>query len=252
MKKFFSIVIAIIMAIPTFAASNCMNYQAVVNNADGTPAINTNIGMKFTIVSGTQTLFEESVTVKSDDKGYVKYAIGSNTENGLSSVDWTGSGIMLEVGIDLNGGTNYNTMYSTEIMSVPTAMFAETAIRSLETEDLIRATSHELRAMMEDMHYELQARMEDMYNLNQQDIAAMENNMLNMNSELRERMEEMYITNQADIQNLKQHIETLKIDLEDKTLLLENEIRNHRDMIDYLMNEVETLKDVITLLKSGN
>lgn len=223
MKKFLSIVIAIIMAIPAFAASNCMNYQAVVNNADGTPAINTNIGMKFTIVSGTQTLFEETVTVKSDDKGYVKYAIGSNTENGLSSVDWTGSDIMLEVGIDLNGGTNYNTMYSTEIMSVPTAMFAETAIRSLETEDLIRATSYELRAMMEDMHSELQARMEDMYN-----------------------------ANQADIQNLKHHIEALNMNLEDKTLLLENEIRNQGDMINYLMNEIETLKAEITLLKSGN
>lgn len=223
MKKFLSIVIAIIMAIPAFAASNFMNYQAVVNNADGTPAINTNIGMKFTIVSGTQTLFEETVTVKSDDKGYVKYAIGSNTENGLSSVDWTGSDIMLEVGIDLNGGTNYNTMYSTEIMSVPTAMFAETAIRSLETEDLIRATSYELRAMMEDMHSELQARMEDMYN-----------------------------ANQADIQNLKQHIEALNMNLEDKTYLLENEIRNQGDMINYLMNEIETLKAEITLLKSGN
>lgn len=226
MKKFLSIVIAIIMAIPAFAASNCMNYQAVVNNADGTPAINTNIGMKFTIVSGTQTLFEETVTVKSDDKGYVKYAIGSNTEYGLSSVDWTGSDIMLEVGIDLNGGTNYNTMYSTEIMSVPTAMFAETAIRSLETEDLIRATSYELRAMMEDMHSELQARMEDMYN-----------------------------ANQADIQSLKQHVEALNMNLEDKTLLLEileNEIRNQGDMINYLMTEIETLKAEITLLKSGN
>lgn len=125
MKKLLSLVVALMMTMPVFAASHTMNYQAVINNPDGTIAANREIGLKFCFISDSVTLLTEEATVMSNDQGLVEYEIGSSFIHGLKYINWSDPDLKLQVWIDPNGGTAYTSAYSSSIQAVPRALYAE-------------------------------------------------------------------------------------------------------------------------------
>ncbi len=138
---------ALLATLPVMADINTMNYQAVINEADGKPAAEKNIGIRFAIVSGESTLMSEETVLTSDAAGMVKYQIGSTLENGLSNIDWTANDLILQVGIDLNGGTDYSSAYSSTIQSVPTAMYAGRSGDSDELRNLIYRSEADIESL---------------------------------------------------------------------------------------------------------
>ena len=106
-----------------------MNYQAVVRNAAGAPLSgNTLVGLQFQIhdsVASGAIVYHETATVTTNQFGLVSYAIGSN--GNLGNVNWGGGEKWLEVSIDPAGGTNYTSMGITQLISVPYAMYAQSA-----------------------------------------------------------------------------------------------------------------------------
>lgn len=217
MKKFLTFAIALIFSIPLFAAT--MNYQAVINDANGTPAADRNIGLKFSIVSNGASLYSEEATVKSNASGLVEYAIGSTDENVFSNINWGASGLMLEVGIDINGGTDYTSVYSSSIQSVPSAIYAE---RSADSEEL-RTMIKDLQIQTEDLHYLLEAEI---------DVTKAE----------------LY----DNIYSLQQNLEDLVNYLEDRTMTLEEEVTDLRYRADEqearLLNYINDLMTKIDML----
>lgn len=142
MKKLFSLAIALFSALSIWASVNTLNYQAVINTPDGSPAADKEIGIRFSVVNGGNTLVSEETVVKSSADGLVEWQIGSTLSEGLSAVDWSIDGLMLQVAIDLNGGTDYTSVYSSTIQSVPVAMYAERSGDSDELQrmiDMVRA-----------------------------------------------------------------------------------------------------------------
>lgn len=133
MKKILSIAVALFSTLSLLASVNTLNYQAVINTPDGTPASDKEIGMRFAVVNGDNILIAEETVVKSSADGLVEWQIGSTLSGGLSAVDWSIDGLMLQVGIDLNGGKDYTSVYSSTIQSVPAAMYAE---RSGDSDEL--------------------------------------------------------------------------------------------------------------------
>lgn len=105
-----------------------INYQAVVRNSSGLPVTNnSNIKMRFTIHDAIPTgalVFQEVATLASNPFGLVTYAIGSSGT--LASVNWGSGAKYLQVELDINGGTNYTDMGTTQLLSVPYALYAET------------------------------------------------------------------------------------------------------------------------------
>ena len=144
MKKILSLAVALFSAMGLMASVNTLNYQAVINTPDGSPASEKEIGMCFSIVNGDDILFAEETVVKSSAEGLVEWQVGSTLSGGLSAIDWSVSGLMLQVGIDLNGGRDYSSVYSSTIQSVPVAMYAE---RSGDTNEL-RLSIDELHAVL--------------------------------------------------------------------------------------------------------
>ena len=134
MRKILSLAVALFSAMGLMASVNTLNYQAVINTPDGSPASEKEIGMCFSIVNGNDILFAEETVVKSSAEGLVEWQVGSTVSGGLSAIDWSVSGLMLQVGIDLNGGSDYSSVYSSTIQSVPVAMYAE---RSGDTNELL-------------------------------------------------------------------------------------------------------------------
>ena len=112
------------------------NYQATVRNNSGDLVVNTNVYFKFNVIQGSQTavpIFTETHYVPTDDLGQVNLVIGQGTANTgiFSELDWSLGSYYL--GIELNTGSGYVAMGTTQLLSVPYALYAENSGNSTPT-----------------------------------------------------------------------------------------------------------------------
>ncbi|MCX6171989.1 MAG: hypothetical protein NT048_04015 [Flavobacterium sp.] len=130
MKKLFTL-IALIASITTFAqAPQGFNYQATVRNAAGDLIINQNVTFKFNIMLNTSTslpVFSETHYVPTDDLGQVNLTVGEGTATTgtFAAIDWGTGNYYL--GIELKTGANFVAMGTTQLLSVPYALYANSS-----------------------------------------------------------------------------------------------------------------------------
>jgi|UPI0004B21181 uncharacterized protein (TIGR02145 family) len=130
MKKLY-ILLALIATIATFAqAPQGFNYQATVRNNTGTLIVNQNVNFKFNIMLNSATslpIFSETHMAPTDDLGQVSLVIGRGTATTgtFSTINW-GSGSYF-LGIELNTGSGYVAMGTTQLLSVPYALYANSS-----------------------------------------------------------------------------------------------------------------------------
>ena len=132
MKKFYAVICLAIASLSQLQAQapQGFNYQATVRNSAGDLIINTNVYFKFNVIQGSQTavpIFTETHYVPTDDLGQVNLVIGQGTANTgtFSELDWSQGSYYL--GIELNTGSGYVAMGTTQLLSVPYALYAENA-----------------------------------------------------------------------------------------------------------------------------
>ena len=105
-----------------------MNYQAVARDASGNILPSQNISIRFTITDGNggATLYQETHTVSTNQFGLFILNIGNGTPTSgtFSSVTWSSITPWLAVEMDPAGGTAYISMGSSQLLSVPYALFA--------------------------------------------------------------------------------------------------------------------------------
>ena len=130
MKKFYAILCLAIASLTQLQAQapQGFNYQATVRNSSGDLIINTNVFFKFNVIQGSQTavpIFTETHYVPTDDLGQVNLIIGQGTANTgtFSELDWSLGSYFL--GIELDTGNGYIAMGTTQLLSVPYALYAE-------------------------------------------------------------------------------------------------------------------------------
>jgi uncharacterized protein (TIGR02145 family) len=130
MKKFYAIICLAIAALTQLQAQapQGFNYQATVRNSAGDLIINTNVYFKFNVIQGSDTsvpIFTETHYVPTDDLGQVNLVIGQGTANtgAFSALDWSLGSYYL--GIELDTGNGYLAMGTTQLLSVPYALYAE-------------------------------------------------------------------------------------------------------------------------------
>lgn len=108
------------------------NYSAVARDAQQNPIVNQTIGIQFTIRQ-TSTIgpvvYSENHFVNTDQYGLFNLIIGAGAiqSGSMSSINWSIDNYYLQIGMDANGGTNFLTMGTTQLISVPYAMHAATA-----------------------------------------------------------------------------------------------------------------------------
>ena len=112
------------------------NYQATVRNSSGDLIVNTNVYFKFNVMQGSQTavpIFTETHYVPTDDLGQVNLIIGQGTATtgAFSELDWSLGSYYL--GIELDTGSGYVAMGTTQLLSVPYALYAENSGNSTPT-----------------------------------------------------------------------------------------------------------------------
>jgi len=122
----------VIIAMQSFAQSpSGFNYQAVVRNNSGEAIANQSVSYRFNILEGLATgteVYSEDHAVTTDDRGLVNMVIGTGVStDDFSTINWGSDAFYLEVEVDETGGSNFTTLGTSQFMSVPFAMHAETA-----------------------------------------------------------------------------------------------------------------------------
>jgi hypothetical protein len=111
---------------------NAFNYSAVARNAAGQPIASTTIGIQVTILKTSPTgasQYSENHFVNTDAYGLFNLVIGAGAvqSGSMATIDWSNDNYYLKVGMDAAGSTNFLTMGTTQLLSVPYALYAKTA-----------------------------------------------------------------------------------------------------------------------------
>ncbi|MDB2656891.1 DUF1566 domain-containing protein [Crocinitomicaceae bacterium] len=134
MKKLILSLVAIAtIAITSFGqAPEGFKYQAVVRGAGNTILNNQAVGMRMTIQQGSiggTTVYQETYAPTTNAYGLVNLEIGSGTvvSGDFTTIDWSAGPYFIETAVDATGGTSYAVMGTSQLMSVPYALHANTA-----------------------------------------------------------------------------------------------------------------------------
>ena len=112
-----------------------ISYQAVARDAQGKVVAQKPIGIQVEILKGSTTgtvVFSETHSPTSSKTGTVNLLIGQGTRKTgtFSSVDWGADTYYLQLSMDLNGGSNYEKVSTTQMLPVPYALYARYAERA--------------------------------------------------------------------------------------------------------------------------
>lgn len=114
-------------------APSAFNYQAVVRDASGSVLANASVGIEVSLLesgaNGT-VVYTETFSATTNQFGLVNLEIGAgnNTFGLFGNIAWgSAQGVYMKISIDPTGGTNYDFISSTQLLSVPYALYAKTA-----------------------------------------------------------------------------------------------------------------------------
>ena len=127
MKKLFTLLVLIATIATNAQAPQGFNYQATVRNSSGQLLVNQIVLVKFNILQNSSTgtiVYSESQSANTDDLGHIALVVGKGTATTgtFSTINW-GNGTYY-LGIELNSGTGYVAMGTTQLLSVPYALYA--------------------------------------------------------------------------------------------------------------------------------
>ena len=112
-------------------APSQFTYQSVVRNEVGRLIANQDVSFRFTISKGTELgmiVFEEEHTVITNRNGLATMIIGRGSGNDdLSDIDWGADSYYLTVEVDPEGGFNYVGEDTTQLLSVPYALYSNSS-----------------------------------------------------------------------------------------------------------------------------
>jgi hypothetical protein len=120
----------------TAQAPQSFQYQTIIRDAQGEVVADQNISLRMTILQGPLTpgtsVYQETHTETTNAFGLVNLEIGEGTTGGtlndFSAIDWSTGDYHVQVELDLTGtGSSYTVMGTTQLQSVPYALYAETA-----------------------------------------------------------------------------------------------------------------------------
>jgi hypothetical protein len=132
MKKLLTVTTMLFVCIFMNAqAPQGLNYQAVARTADGVIIPTQNIGVRFSILDGSvngTVVYSETHTVVTNSYGLFTLAIGKGTPvtSTFPAINWaSGTDKFLKVEIAPAGGSNYQLQGTTQLLSVPYALYSE-------------------------------------------------------------------------------------------------------------------------------
>ena len=123
----------LILSFQIFAqAPQKMSYQAVVRDATGALVTGSPIGIQVSILEANATgvvIYSETHSASTNVNGLMSIPIGGGAAvtGTFASIPWGANDYYIKTEIDPTGGTNYTVVGTSQFMSVPYALYAETS-----------------------------------------------------------------------------------------------------------------------------
>ena len=132
MKKSLQIFALLFCFIISAQAPEKFSYQAIIRNASNGVITNSTVGVKISILktsaAGT-VVYAESQTTTTNSDGLISMQIGAGSviSGTIAGIDWSADSYYIKTEMDPAGGTNYSISGTSQLLSVPYAMFAKTS-----------------------------------------------------------------------------------------------------------------------------
>jgi hypothetical protein len=132
MKKLYTILAALLLTASAFAqAPEKMSYQAVVRDSGDALVTSQPVGMQISILQTTATgtaVYVETQTPTTNVNGLVSLEIGTGSvvSGDFTTIDWSTDSYFIKTETDPAGGTTYTITGTSQLMSVPFALYAKT------------------------------------------------------------------------------------------------------------------------------
>ena len=133
MKRLNTLLTAILLTNMVWAqAPEKMSYQAVIRGTDNILYTNQDVGMQIGILQGSASgdlLYLENHTPTTNKNGLISIEIGagSSVSGSFADIDWSKGPYFILTMTDPTGGTNYSITGTSQLLSVPYALHAQTA-----------------------------------------------------------------------------------------------------------------------------
>lgn len=111
------------------------SYQAIVRDNLGTVIENQNVGIKIDIHQGNAAgtiVYSESHNPTTNTFGLINIQVGTGNilSGSFSGINWGSDSYYVEISLDQTGGTSYQSMGATQLLSVPYALYSQSCADS--------------------------------------------------------------------------------------------------------------------------
>jgi hypothetical protein len=129
-KVCFVLILLVVGYLTPAQAPQSLNYQAVARNVDGSIASAQRVSVRFSVLTGSATgtmNYQELHQALTNNFGLFTLAIGRGSAvfGSFSAIDWASGSKFLKVEIAVGGGNSYQLQGTTQLLSVPYALYAE-------------------------------------------------------------------------------------------------------------------------------
>ena len=129
MKYLFTLLLTASMSFLFAQSPQEMSYQGIVRAANGDPVTSQTIGVQISILSGSATgtvVYAETHSESTNVNGLLTLSIGTGTivSGTFSSIDWGANTYYIKSEVDPDGGTTYEITGTSQLLSVPYALYA--------------------------------------------------------------------------------------------------------------------------------
>ncbi|WP_317207775.1 hypothetical protein [Chryseobacterium sp. MEBOG06] len=136
MKKLSFLAASLASALVFSQVQDAMSYQAIIRNSSNQLVSNQNVGMRFSILKGSTTgavVYSETQTQPTNSNGLVTVKIGAGTlvSGSYSTINWGADTYFIKIETDPGGSNNYTITGTSQLLSVPYALYAKTSGSSL-------------------------------------------------------------------------------------------------------------------------
>ena len=133
MKNLFSLFFFIFIALSGFSqAPQKFSYQTVIRNAGNQLVANQQVGIKISILQGSangSAVYAETHTPQTNANGLATLEIGGGTllSGNFANINWANGPFFVKTETDPNGGNNYTITNTSQLLSVPYALYSSSA-----------------------------------------------------------------------------------------------------------------------------
>jgi len=127
MKKIYTLITTILIVVSVFAqVPQKMSYQAIIRNSYNTLVTNKKVSMKISILQNQTPVYVEVQTTTSNENGLITLEIGNGVviSGTFSAIKWGTGAFFIKTETDPDGGTYYSIVGTSELLSVPYALYS--------------------------------------------------------------------------------------------------------------------------------